>query len=48
MRAFTNKSIRELFQQGSEKKLVDKIVYNIGRNGYPTFKDWFDLLLYEE
>jgi hypothetical protein len=42
MRAFTKKSIKDLLQYEPEKKLIHQIVYNIGRNGYPTFEDWFD------
>ena len=42
MRAFTKKSIKDLLQYEPEKKLIHQIVYNIGRNGYPNFEDWFD------
>ena len=42
MRAFTKKSIKDLLQNETEKKLVDLIVYNIGRNEYPRFEEWFD------
>jgi len=42
MRIFSKKSIKDLLKYEPEKKLIDQIVYNIGRNGYPTFEDWFD------
>jgi len=42
MREFKKKSINDLLQYEPEKKLIHQIVYNIGRNGYPTFEDWFD------
>lgn len=42
MRAFTKKSIKDLLKHQTEKKLVDLIAYNIGRDGHPTFENWFD------
>ena len=38
MRIFSKKSIKDLLKYEPEKKLIDQIVYNIGRNGYPTFE----------